>query len=168
MADQSEGQSSVRAMAVGHARRVARLAAARWAQANSAIVLYGVIAAGGVLGSLLRWIAGLVFADWFGGAFPTGTLFVNITGSFIIGFFAELTGPGGRLFAGPRTRHFVMTGICGGFTTFSSFSLEAVRFLNAAAPAMAAFYIVVSIVTWLGSVWLGETAAAGLNRLRKG
>jgi CrcB protein len=168
MADQGEGLGAMRAVAVGHARRVARLAAARWAKANSAIALYGVIAAGGVLGSLLRWIAGLVSANWFGAAFPSGTLFVNIVGSFTIGFFAELSAPGGRLFAGPRARHFVMTGICGGFTTFSAFSWETVRFLNAATPAMAGFYILASIVTWLGSVWLGEAAAAGLNRLRKG
>jgi CrcB protein len=168
MADQGENFAAVRALATDHARRVARIAAARWAKINTTATLYAVIAAGGVIGSLGRWVAGLAFTGWFGGGFPYGTLFVNIVGSFIIGFFAELTGPDGRLFVGPRTRQFVMTGICGGFTTFSSFSLETVRFVTAAAPAMAAYYVAVSIVTWLCAVWAGEATAARLNRFRRG
>ncbi|MGE3142738.1 MAG: CrcB family protein, partial [Hyphomonadaceae bacterium] len=66
--------------------------------------LYAAIAAGSVLGSLLRWLAGLALAPF--GLFPWGTLFVNGTGSFAIGLFAGLTAPGGRVLAGPKLRQF--------------------------------------------------------------
>ena len=72
---------------------------------------------------------GLV-ATGFGETFPWGTLVVNVVGCFIIGFFATLTAPDGRLFVGGTTRQFVMTGFCGGFTTFSSFSLQTLNLMN--------------------------------------
>src|SRR5690606_26153840 len=78
------------------------------------------IALGGALGSMARyWCSGFV-AERFGETFPWGTLVVNVAGSFIIGFFGTLTGPDGRLLVGTSTRQFVMVGICGGYTTFSS------------------------------------------------
>jgi CrcB protein len=127
-------------------------------------MLYAAVAAGGVLGSLARYIAALVIPVVAG--FPWPTLFVNITGSFVIGFYATLSGPDGRLFAGARQRQFVMTGFCGGYTTFSSFSLETVRLLRAGEGRTALIYIGVSVVTWLVAVWLGHTLAARLNRLK--
>ena len=66
-------------------------------------------------------------AHHIGETFPWGTLIVNVTGSFVIGFFATLTGPDGRVFVGSKARQFVMTGICGGYTTFSSFSLQTLK-----------------------------------------
>src|SRR5262249_61126508 len=69
------------------------------------------------------WCSG-VAARLIGETFPWGTMIVNIIGSFIIGFFATLTGPDGRVFADTLTRQFVMIGLCGGYTTFSSFSLQ--------------------------------------------
>ncbi len=87
---------------------------------------------GSALGGVARyWLSGLA-AQHIDETFPIGTLFVNVTGSFIIGFFATLTGPDGRLFVGTDARQFVMTGICGGYTTFSSFSLQTLNLPAAA------------------------------------
>ena len=80
------------------------------------------VAIGGALGSVARyWCSGVV-ARWFGESFPWGTLVVNVIGSFIIGLFATLTAPEGRWFVASEARVFVMAGLCGGYTTFSSFS----------------------------------------------
>ena len=65
-----------------------------------------------------------------GETFPWGTLIINVTGSFVIGFFATLTGPEGRVFVGGDSRQFFMTGICGGYTTFSSFSLQTLNLVR--------------------------------------
>ena len=82
------------------------------------------IAIGSALGGVARyWFSGVV-ARLIGETFPWGTLFINIIGSFIIGFFATLTGPDGRILVPSVARQFVMIGLCGGFTTFSSFSLS--------------------------------------------
>ncbi|WP_407178699.1 fluoride efflux transporter CrcB [Bradyrhizobium sp. STM 3562] len=132
--------------------------------ARNTAMLYAYVAAGGVLGSLARYLASLVIPLTSG--FPWPTLFVNITGSFIIGFYSTLTGPDGRLFVSARQRQFVMTGFCGGYTTFSSFSLETVRLLQAGAERTALIYIAVSVVTWLVAVWLGSMLAGRLNRLK--
>ena len=82
------------------------------------------IAIGGALGTTARyWLSGVV-AHSVGETFPWGTLVINVTGSFVIGFFGALTGPDGRVFVGSTARQFVMIGMCGGYTTFSSFSLQ--------------------------------------------
>src|SRR6185503_18298708 len=79
---------------------------------------------GGALGSMARFWAANAIMRRFGGAFPYGTLVVNISGSFLIGFFATLTGPEGRWPLKTGGRVFFMAGLCGGYTTFSAFSLE--------------------------------------------
>src|SRR3954470_13284844 len=79
---------------------------------------------GGGLGSLARWGVSGWIANTFGQTFPWGTLIVNLSGSFIIGLFATLTEPGGRWMASGTFRNFFMLGVCGGYTTFSSFSYQ--------------------------------------------
>jgi CrcB protein len=135
----------------------------RWLAFRSGLALYAAVIAGGVLGSLMRWIVALVLPPSLAGV-PWPTLFANVTGCFIIGFFATLSAPDGRLFAGPRTRQFVMTGICGGYTTFSGFSLETFRFFADGDHRAAIVYIVVSLITWFAAVWLGDALASRLNR----
>jgi CrcB protein len=118
---------------------------------------------GGVVGSLMRWLVALLLPAGAGG-WPWATFVANASGCFVIGFYATFTGPDGRVFAGPRTRQFVMTGICGGYTTFSGFSLEAFGLLSAGEGHRAALYLAISLVSWLGAVWSGEILASRFNR----
>jgi fluoride exporter len=123
------------------------------------------VALGGAIGSIARfWCSGLV-AGTFGQTFPWGTLVVNVVGSFIIGFTATLTGPDGRLFVPSDARIFVMVGFCGGFTTFSSFSLQTLTLVQDREWLQAGGNIVLSFVLCMISVWLGHIAAASLNQL---
>lgn len=140
-------------------------ATAQWRSRRETMSLYLAVTAGSVIGSVLRALASLAAIAWFGQGFPWGTLFVNVLGSFVIGFYATLTGPGGRIFAGTIQRQFVMTGICGGFTTFSLFSLEVFQSLRSGDLASAGLYVAVSLVTWFAAIWLGHMFASRLNRL---
>jgi fluoride exporter len=99
-------------------------------------------------------------------AFPWGTLLVNITGSLIIGFFATLTGPDGRIFASSTVRQFVMIGLCGGYTTFSSFSLQTLNLANDGEWLQAGGNIIGSVVLCLLAVWLGHILAVSINAMR--
>jgi CrcB protein len=130
------------------------------------VQLYLIIAAGGALGTLARYLLSGAVANTFGETFPFGTLIVNITGSFVIGFFAGLTGPDGRMLVSGATRQFVMVGICGGYTTFSSFSLQTLNLMNDGEWLYAGANIASSVVLCLFFVWLGEVAAAMLNQLK--
>jgi CrcB protein len=136
-----------------------------WRQARETMFLYVAVSVGAVMGSVLRALASLAAMHWLGPEFPWGTLFVNIVGSFAIGFYATMAGPDGRIFAGTGQRQFVMTGVCGGFTTFSAFSLEAFLSLHAGKFAEAGLYVGVSVVTWLAATWFGHMLASRLNRL---
>ena len=129
-------------------------------------MLYVWIAAGSALGGVARYFCTGVASRLLGETFPWGTLFVNVTGSFIIGFFATLTGPDGRIFAGTTTRQFVMTGILGGFTTFSSFSLQSLNLANDGEWLQAGGNVVGSVVLCLVAVWLGHMLALSLNALK--
>ena len=121
---------------------------------------------GSALGGVARyWLSGLA-AHFISETFPIGTLIVNVTGSFVIGFFATLTGPDGRVFVGTDVRQFVMTGICGGYTTFSSFSLQTLNLARDGEWALAGANAVLSLVLCLIAVWLGHIAAATLNQLK--
>jgi len=124
------------------------------------------IAIGSALGGIGRyWCSGLA-AQWTGEIFPWGTLFVNILGSFAIGFFATLTGPDGRLLIGTLERQFFMVGICGGYTTFSSFSLQTLNLAKGGEWLLAGANIVFSVVLCLLAAWLGHIAAAAINQAK--
>ena len=133
---------------------------------GTAAALYAAVALGTVIGGLLRALASLAIHAHAAPGFPWATLFVNVTGSFIIGFYATLTGPDGRWFAGPTQRQLVMTGICGGYTTFSVFSLETLRLLHDGNLPAAGINVVVSVFAWLAAVWAGHTIATRVNRLK--
>jgi CrcB protein len=130
------------------------------------MLLYLLIALGGALGSVARFGFSGIIANQFGETFPWGTLLVNVSGSFVIGFFFTLTGPDGRVFAGSNTRQFFMTGLCGGYTTFSSFSLQTLNLARDGEWLRAGANTVGSVVTCLVAVWLGHLAAAYLNQLK--
>jgi len=128
--------------------------------------LYLVVAAGGALGTISRYFVSGLVANAFGETFPWGTLIINVTGSFIIGFFWTLTAPDGRLFVSGSTRQFVMTGFCGGFTTFSSFSLQTMNLLRDGEWLPATGNVLGSVTLCMLGVWLGSLAAATFNQLK--
>jgi fluoride exporter len=121
---------------------------------------------GSALGGVLRyWCSGLI-ARWFGETFPWGTLVVNVAGSLLIGLIATLSAPDGRLLIGTLTRQFIMLGVLGGFTTFSSFSLQTLLLLREGDWMRAGGNVVGSVALCMLAVWLGHLAAASLNQLR--
>jgi CrcB protein len=138
---------------------------ARPGKRTETVRLYLAVCAGSVIGSVLRGLCSLAAPHLLGSSFLWATLFVNVVGSFVIGFYAAITGPGGRVMAATPQRQFVMTGICGGFTTFSMFSLETLTLFLAGSWQVAVLYIAVSTATWLAAVWLGHAWASRLNRL---
>src|SRR6266568_7023471 len=120
---------------------------------------YMAIAVGSALGGVGRfWCSGIT-ARLVGETFPWGTLLVNVVGSFVIGFFSTLTGPDGRIFASTTARQFVMVGICGGYTTFSSFSLQTLNLINDGEWLYAGANIISSVVLCLVAVWAGYVLA---------
>jgi CrcB protein len=110
------------------------------------------VAGGGALGSVARYLVGIYAGRMLGTGFPWGTLFVNITGSFLIGALAESFAL--RWDAQPSTRILLVTGICGGYTTFSAFSLEVVAMIQRGDAAMAALYVVLSVGLSIGALLL--------------
>ena len=124
------------------------------------------IAIGSALGGVARYWCSGVAARLIGETFPWGTIIVNIVGSFIIGFFATLTGPDGRIFADTLTRQFVMIGFCGGYTTFSSFSLQTLALLQDGEWLLASANIALSVIACLLAVWAGYALAASVNTLK--
>jgi len=121
------------------------------------------VAFGGAIGSLARFWVGEWFASVGDSRFPWATVLVNISGSFLIGAIAALTGPDGRLVASPVARQFLMVGICGGYTTFSAFSLQTLILAQSGDWLRAGANVVASVVLCLLAVWLGHLAAAALN-----
>lgn len=124
---------------------------------------YFLIFLGSGLGGVARFGASGFVARQFGETFPWGTLLVNVTGSFIIWWFATLTGTEGRWLVSPSARQFVMIGICGGYTTFSSFSLQTLSLARDGEWFNAGANSALSFVLCLVAVWLGHLLAAELN-----
>jgi CrcB protein len=130
------------------------------------VTSYFWIAIGSALGGMARYWCSGVAARLIGETFPWGTIIVNIVGSFIIGFFATLTGPDGRIFADTLTRQFVMIGFCGGYTTFSSFSLQTLALVQDGEWLLASANIALSVIACLLAVWAGYALAASINALK--
>jgi CrcB protein len=128
------------------------------------VLAYVLIAIGSALGGMGRYFVSGVVTTLTGGTFPYGTMLVNISGCLVIGFFATLTGPDGRWLVGTPARQFVMIGLCGGYTTFSSFSLETLYRARAGEWMSATANAAGSVILCILSVWIGYIAATALNR----
>ena len=118
---------------------------------------------GSALGGIARQWMTLAVIRLLGPEFPWGTILINVSGSFVIGLFATLTGIEGRFEAPADARAFVMVGLCGGFTTFSSFSLQTLDLARDGRWGLALANIGVSVVICLAAVALGHGLALLLN-----
>lgn len=114
---------------------------------------------GGALGSIARYLLAVVFAGWVGAGFPWATLFVNVVGSFLIGVITVLGLELARL--SDETRLFLATGLMGGFTTYSTFSLDTLRFFEAAEYVRGGVYVAATTLLCLlacaGGLFVGRT-----------
>ena len=119
---------------------------------------------GSAIGGAGRYALSGVVANWIGATFPWGTLIVNVTGCFVIGIFDTVTGPDGGVFVPTNIRILVMVGVCGGYTTFSSFGLEILNLVRSGEWFAAQAYILTSVVFCLMGVWLGHIAGVLINR----
>jgi fluoride exporter len=121
-----------------------------------------VVILGGAIGTFARYAVS-VLALPISRELPWGTIIINVTGSFVIGFFGTLTLASGRYPVSENLRLFVMIGLCGGYTTFSSFSLQTLDLLRAGALVRAAVNIGASVILCVAAVALGHLIAAQLN-----
>ena len=128
--------------------------------------LYIAVAVGGALGTLGRYAVSGVVANAFGETFPWGTLLVNVTGSLVIGFLAALTGPDSRLVASQNARTFLLVGICGGYTTFSSFSLQTLELIRNRDFGEAGGNILLSVAACIAAVAIGFIAGSAVGGAR--
>jgi len=121
-----------------------------------------IVMLGGALGTLARYVIGVVSAP-INTSLPLGTVIINVTGSFVIGFFGTLTVAHGRFPAPENLRLFVMIGLCGGYTTFSSFSLQTLDLLRQGAIIRAMLNVLISVVFCVLAVSAGHLIAARIN-----
>ena len=126
---------------------------------------YLLVALGGAIGSVARLWLSVQVGLLTGFKFPWGTILVNIIGSLVIGFVATLTGPNGPVPVPVEAQAFVMVGLCGGFTTFSAFSLQTLELARDGRLLYAGANIVLSIVLCLVAVALGHCLATLLGRV---
>ena len=116
------------------------------------------VALGGAIGATLRFLTGIGILRLFGPGFPLTVLGVNVLGSFFMGLFVVFATQRGVTQLNP----FVLTGLLGGFTTFSAFSLEAVQLFERGAMGQALAYVVISVVLSIGGLILGLMIARGI------
>ena len=116
------------------------------------------VALGGAIGATLRFLTGVGILRLVGPGFPFTVLVVNVLGSFFMGLFVVFATQRGVTQLYP----FVLTGLLGGFTTFSAFSLEAVHLFERGAMGQALVYVVISVVLSIGGLILGLMIARGI------
>lgn len=121
------------------------------------------VALGSALGGVGRYAFSGLGTRWFGEAFPWGTLFINVFGSLVIGILAAIIPAESRLFA-DNSRDFLMIGVCGGFTTFSAYSLQTLNLARDGNVTAAVGYTLASVVLCLAAVAVGYFGAAALTR----
>ena len=132
------------------------------------IAAYFWVALGGAIGSVARYALGNALVVALGASFPWGTLLINVLGSFIISCFGMLAGEQGQLPLPFEARVFVTVGLCGGFTTFSSFSLQTVELARNGQAGRALFYVIISVVLCVLACALGVSVAQAVNAPRQG
>jgi fluoride exporter len=120
----------------------------------------GWVALGSALGGMTRYAVSGFIANRIGETFPLGTLVVNVSGSFVIGGFAALIAPGGPFPGNLTILQFAMIGVCGGYTTFSSFSLQTLNLARDGEWARALGNIALSVACCLLAVWAGFALGA--------
>jgi CrcB protein len=126
--------------------------------------IYLWIALGSALGGAGRYWCSGVIARHIGETFPWGTLTVNVVGSLLIGLLATVSEPDGRVLMSTTLRQFFMIGVFGGFTTFSSFSLQTLNLVRDGQWVPASLYILGSVALCLVGVWLGHGLGIAINR----
>jgi CrcB protein len=115
------------------------------------------VAIGGALGSMTRYFVGGLVSEKTGGSFPWGTLVINVTGSFVIGILGALTAAHGKMTPQRQllVTQLLITGVCGGYTTFSSFSLQTLNLLRDGEWLYAVGNILLSVILCMIAVWIG-------------
>ena len=126
--------------------------------------IYLWIGLGSALGGMARHAVSGLIAVRVGETFPWGTVVVNATGSFLIGFILCLVGPDGRAVVSPTTRQFLALGVLGGYTTFSSFSYQTLSLARDGEWLLSGWNVFLSVASCLLAVWLGHVGASALNQ----
>jgi CrcB protein len=132
------------------------------------MITYLWIALGGALGTIARFAVSSALDRMIGETFPWGTVVVNISGCLVIGLLATITGPDGRVVVGPDLRQFMLVGLCGGYTTFSSFSLQTLNLIRNGELMGAAGNAAISFAACMLAVWIGAIVGQVFNQLRTG
>lgn len=123
------------------------------------------VALGSAIGGVARLLLGAAVQQRFGPSFPAGTLVVNITGSLLLGFLMRVALATSAI--SPEVRGFLTTGLCGGYTTFSTFTFETMTLIGDGEVGRAGAYAAASVALSLLGVYLGAAAAGGLIALRQ-
>jgi CrcB protein len=132
------------------------------------MITYLWIALGGALGTIARFAVSSALDRMIGETFPWGTVVVNISGCLVIGLLATITGPDGRVVVGPDLRQFMLVGLCGGYTTFSSFSLQTLNLIRNGELMGAAGNAAISFAACMLADWIGAIVGQVFNQLRTG
>jgi CrcB protein len=121
------------------------------------LIRYFLVLVGGGTGALARYVAASAIMTRFGGKFPLGTLVINVTGSFLIGFLMTMLTE--RFKLDPNWRLLLVVGFLGGYTTFSSFEWETYTAVRDGGRWTGALNVVSSVILGYGAVWLGAVLA---------